>query len=337
MIRRLLLILSALLLWSSIAQAGTLVVHDSTGTLTSSDESALKSDASDWPFDVNLLLEAVSSKSMLENDAHAAVTRPNVVAIALDPVHHKIVTRFGASTGVKVVDFDTITSAGNAHFHSGEWRQGIEAVALRAKASAQTSAGVVVSSTPVIVEQHQGLAWSTWLIIALLVGALVSVVVWVWRKARYGLQEIREEAAEMRSHNIKEQSWEDSVQRTSVRQRMPSPFVAAAPRGYAVSTSAAPTTVVVNNDHGSGDLATGIILGEALADRRQPVVEREVVYEKPSRSVDGGGSDSSWGSGSSSSSSSDSGGSSSSYDSGGSSSFDSGGGGFDFGGGGSDF
>jgi len=150
--------------------------------LTPGDVAQLQKDAADMPFDVQLLVENVSTIAALGQDAHAAVTGPNIMVLAIDPVAGHVLTRFGKSTGVKPSDFDSISKAGNAHFHNHEWVAGIETVVIRAQASAQTSTGIAQSSAPVVVEH--GLSGGTWLLIALLGAGFVGIIVWLYRRSQ---------------------------------------------------------------------------------------------------------------------------------------------------------
>lgn len=341
----------------------TFGIHDSPGFVPSGDVAALKAEGSSWPFDVHLLVENASSFDALENDAHNAVTAPNVMAIAIDPQLHKTVVRFGTGTGVKAGDYDSIAKAGNAHLRAGEVKQAIDAIVTRAVASRQATTAISASSEPVVL--HQGLSGGEWFLLILIAAAGCGFVYWLWRRwvrsqeafAR-ALDDNRLETAELRSHNANEAAWEAKIGETtrpaanSVAPRAAAPVRRTATRPTVVASPVvvqpvAPAVVVApQNDR----FVEGMLIGDMLSNRPERetrIVEREVVRESP-RSNDDGGSSSGWGSGSSSdystpSTSSDSGGSSSSWDSGGSSSSDSGssswdsgssGGGFDSGGGG---
>lgn len=342
-------------LYATTASAGTIIVRDSANFVPASDVSKLQLDATQWPFDVHVLAEVAPDHNTLEDDAHNSVDNPNVLVIAVDPTHHKTIVRFGNATGVKPGDYDSISQAGNAHFRSHEIAQGIEAIVIRSVASKQATVAISVSNAPVVVQQ--GLSAPTWFLIALFAGSLAGIVIWLVRKSRKdresfekALDDNRLETSELMSRNVEamtsDSQWGAVAGATPAvptpAVRPPSTYSARAPRTYA-RPAVAPvyTQPVVIQQNNSNDFLTGMLVGEMLEDKRDVVVEREVVRERREEtSYDSGGSSSSSDSGSSSwgsSSSDDSGGSSSSWDSGSSSdsssSSDSGGGGFDSGGG----
>lgn len=343
----------ALLCWTGLAMAGGVTVRDQAHVLSSGDVARLSSDAAPWPFDLHVLTAVFPTRDLLEDQAHQWVDSPRAVVVAVDPQNHHVVVRFGTGTGVHGGDFDSLAKAGNAHFRSGDWVDGIEAIGVRAYASTQTASGISVSNEPVVLQQ--GLGFWIW---ALIVGAgagLVWLTWWVMRRSREVLDENRLETAELRSRNIKDADWERQMDESVARRPTPPSIPRSRPAARVCPSSAGgnggTSSVVVNQQGSSGDgLLTGMLIGEELGRGRDRdvVVEREVVREapQPSRNDDAGGGSSDFGGGSSSfgsdtsSSSSDSGGSSSSWDSGGSSDFGGGGdsgGGFDSGGGGSDF
>lgn len=340
-----------------------IVIHDNASYIPSGDVAALQSES--LPFDVHILTEDVPNRTRLENDAHAGVTGANVMVLAIDPVHHHVECRFGSNTGVKVGDFDSIARAGNAHFHAGEVRQGIEAVLFRAKASAETSTAISQSSVPVVVTNGMSGGEKTFIV---LLFAGVALTWWYfWRRAKAAKAEFQKtlednqlEMAELRTHNVENMLYDDASTKTGgapVR-RVATPTYNARRVSVPVSPPVgpsfvnnpvyAPPVVVQQND----GLLEGMLIGEAMADRgsrtERVVEEREVVRERSRSSDDAGGGGSDWGGSSTDytrddSPSYDSGGSSSDYDSGGSSSSwdsgssDSGSSGGDSGGGGSDW
>jgi hypothetical protein len=332
--------------WALGASAGSIEIRDNAGFIPPSDVVRLRADQASWPFDVHVLAEVVDTRDTLEDDAHRAVTNPQVVVLAVDPTHHRTVVRFGNETGVKSGDYDSIAQAGGAHFRAHEVADGFEAMITRVRASREAARAISTSSTPVIVQE--GLSGGTWWLIALSFACFAGLAVWLYRRSKRdrevfsaALDENRLETAELRSRNVEEMLYDD----TGVRAHAPRPVtamrsgrVAGAPMPSPVVSSPVITSPVIVNNTGGNDLLTGMLIGEEL--NRPRVVERVVEREERSRSEDSGGSSSSWDSGSSvssSSSSDDSGGASSSYDSGGSSDFGSSGGGFDGGGGGSDW
>lgn len=293
-------------------------IHDDAHLLTSADRATIESAAGAWPFEAHVLIRNAGSSDALGDAAHAAVTGPGVVVIAVDPAAHHTAVRFGTASHVKTADYDSIAKAGNEHFRAGEWGAGIAAIGTRAEASAASRVAMAVANEPVVVEH--GLSTGAWVGIALLFAAVVTAIVVVVRRMRRNEERFASAASDLLTET--NTYYGRNTERADAR--------AFDTRLRAV---AGPTTVVVDRG-GSNDLLTGVLLGEALSDRG---ATREVIYEDRS-SRDSGGGSSSWDSGggsdwsSSSSSSDDSGGSSSSWDSGGS---DFGGGG-DSGGGGSD-
>jgi membrane protein implicated in regulation of membrane protease activity len=342
------------------------VIRDRAGAIAAQDAAHLQSES--WPFDVHVLVESASSFDALVDDAHAAVTSPSVVVIALDTAHHKVAVRFGTNTGVKQGDFDSVSKAGNAHFHAGEIRDGIDAILLRAQASAQSAVAMSESNAPVVVQE--GLSGGAWAGIIILFAIVAGTVVWLWRRSRKDrdsfektLNDSRDQVAELRAHNAREADWEDSIQANQkgwtaakrpapepapvTRRETPPPRYAApaygGPPPAPVYINNPPPVIVNQGGSGGSGYVEGMLMGEILSQprEREVIVEREVVVREER---DAGGGSSDWGGSKSSyddppAPSPDAGGGGSSWDSGGGGGFDSGGGGggSDGGGGGGDF
>lgn len=331
------LVTLALLLVAAVAGAGTIVFRDPAGALTPAAMSGLQAHVGDWPFAAHVLVEAAPDLPTLEDDAHAWVDSPNVVVIAIDPSHHRVVTRFGSATGVKTGDFDAVSASGSVAFRAHDLPGGIEAILLRARASREASTALTSSTQPPVIIEH-GLTAGTWVPMVLFAGLLVGVIVWLVRRARRSdevftnaLEENRLETSELRSRNIHEEAWADVVARQEVsatprtpRRRpatsVPLSSLAVAPARHRI-VAPQPQVIVQQRDN----LVDGMLLGEMMADRggrdREVVIEREVNAGRPS--VDVGGASSSYDAGSTSSyqdtpastpSSYDSGGASTSYD-----------------------
>ena len=289
----------------------TIKIHDDAALLSSSDRSAIESAASSWRFDTHLLIRVVPGTGELDDAAHAAITAPGVVVIAIDPTHHHTAVRFGTATRVKPADYDSIAKAGNAHFRAGEWGAGIAAIGTRAEASAEAKVAMAVSNEPVVIEQ--GLSTGAWVGISLLFAAIVGVIVLVVRRMRRNEERFASAASDLVLETSGHRSRNENLDAgRDFDARLGRSSAARAQPAYCP-----PVSTVVIDRGGGNDLLTGVLLGEAMSDRHSA---REVVYEERSSSRDDGGSSSSW---DSSSSSDDSGGSSSSWDSG----SDSGGGG----------
>jgi hypothetical protein len=364
-LKTLVLVLTLMTLRVPVALAGTITVHDSAGFVPSGDIEKLRTDANDWPFDVHILAQNVASLDMLEENAHLAVTGPNVLVIAIDPAHHKTVVRFGNSTGIKPGDYDSISAAGNAHFRAHNIAQGFEVILARARASRESVSALSTSTTPVVITNERGLSWSAWLGIVLLFTGFVTVIVLLYRRSKRNqeafqaaLDENRLETSELRSRNIEEMTMPNAARpvvfpstvRTSMPLRSDGSAIPPtyAPTAFAPSPSPIVQQTTVVQPSNNDGLLTGILLGESLAqssrrDRvieHEVIVEREVEHHRSDRSDDAGGSSSSYQPASSweapSTTSHDSGGSSSSWNDSNSSSYDSSGSSGDSGGGGSD-
>jgi hypothetical protein len=305
----------ALLLWSSVARAGSFTqTGDASSILTSDDLSQLRQEFVTWPIDIRVLVERAGDLQTLQRDAHDAVVTPNVVVIAIDPSAGRVVTRFGRNTGIRSGDFDAISKAGNASFHNHAWRQGIEAIAARAQASAtpqvvqvpvQVPMQVPATNQPVIVQvpvaappvQH-GMSGGDIFLTLLLVGGCAGLVFWLFRRARKeredfqnALDENRLETAELRSRNVESMTMpEDPAPvRTAPTPRRappaPSGTVAASYHQDARRPVPPPAPVnIYNSTSGYGPPARsdgfveGMLMGELLSQPR--VVERDVIVER---------------------------------------------------------
>ena len=348
------LVVCAALAFASVAHAGPVVVERNSGVL---DESALQAETSRWPFALHVLVGDFGTKANLMRAAHECVTAPNVVCVAVDPGHHATQSRFGTGTGVRPIDYELIAAAGNAQFKGGYWREGIEAIADRARDSAASAVAtpgapiVVQSAAPIVNVQAPsdgGSHWVLWTLVALFAGAALVIAWSVRRKQREteeAMRRISEESDAAVARGEEEREWHDRARGEMGKRAVPTSYVrdaeTPAPRARrraVATTTPAPVTIVNQSGGGggsSGDLALGYMMGRDAAAPRY--VEREVVRERApsspswnsggaaaepsSPSYDGGGGGSDFGGG---------------FDSGGGG-FDSGGGGFDGGGGGSDF
>lgn len=321
-------------LLTGVASAGRVRVSDNAVAISQSQVEVLTA-IDRWPFDLHVFTGTFASRQALDSAVHECITAPNVVCIGIDPKHRFSYTHFGTATGVRPSDFNLIAAAGNTYFRTGDWAGGATSIADRAYESAKSaSSTVVVAPGPTIMNQTTTTNVSGWWIffgVLLGCGVLAAVIALVRKQKRLDkdMGSFREERNEYLDANVSRMTAPEPTPRS---RRVPTtrPYVSPTPQ------PAPPQTVVVDRG-GSGDMLTGMLIGQAIS--RPTVVEREVVVERhhaapaPSRHDDDGGSSSSgWGS----SSSSDSGGGGSSFDSGGGG-FDSGGGGSDGGGGGGDF
>lgn len=214
----------AMFLCSNIALAGDLNIHDTLQWIPRADINKLSAKASSWPFNVNVLVEDATA-SALENDAHHAVTGPRVMVIAVDPKHHRVVTRFGNETGVKQGDFDSISKAGNTYFKDGYIYDGLNAIVIRAKASSQAVTAMANSNTPVVIEHQEGLGVGAWVAIILGISMLIGFIIWLARRQQLRdsiLEENRKEMSELRvrSSELEERAVERDFNR-QLRQSAP--------------------------------------------------------------------------------------------------------------------
>ncbi len=241
-------IVCAVLLWTSFALAGRLIVKDEARLFSSSDMSALGETAKKWSFEAHVLVAVSPTKAALENRAKAWVDGPNVVVIALDPEHRTTVVRFGNGSNVKSGDFDAISSSGNSSFRSKDFRGGIEAIGNRADMSARQVVAQPPAPPPAIIVQpapqpiivqttqpvsstvvHEGFGFWGWSLIVICALAFVWFIVHLYRKSKRdserfqsALNDNREETASLASRNIAEDNWEATLRTSSARTKAPS-------------------------------------------------------------------------------------------------------------------
>lgn len=337
----------ACLLFAGSARAGTVVVDKNDGFLSPSDVAVLASHASRWPFDLHVLIGSIGRRPDLGRAAHACITTPTTVCIAVDPDSHGAETRFGTYSGVRPQDYELVASAGLPRFKARDWRGGIEAIADRAASSAGTTlttppapAPVIIQTAPVYLpalappaESH----WFLWFVFAVLVGLGVFFVARYRKKQREAAEEarlLREERVAAQAAREEERGWQDEFRTARKSSPPPARRNAYAPPAPGPSGYGPPGPVVINNNTARGGSATDLLIGYELgrdSAPRERVVEREVVRERSSPSFTSGGSDNNDAGGAGSSWTDDAPAPASSP------SFDSGGGGFDGGGGGGDF
>lgn len=354
-------------------------VHNNENILSPSEVERIQSAGAKWPFNAEIVVETSFSKPAFEAEMKGWVQSPSTVAIGVDPKHHFTITRFGNETGIVPEQWNDISKSGDPLFKQGKWADGLIAIGARAEMSHEQAKAAPFLSTPqatVIVpprETHMDLStkiffWSVGMLGAVAV-VILALNAWRAHKKRKEFEAKAAEAAreleETQARTREEKEWHEKFKETvgtpgpvsAARQKvtppaplMPRPArmsyaprpVAAHPPPAPVYAAPAQQTVVVQGGGGSGDLATGYLIGSMSARRDEEVVvhrhERVEPASPPSyrakqstptygggssSSNDSGGSSSGWGGGSS--------------DSGGGGSDFGGGGGFDSGGGGSDF
>ena len=295
----------------------TIEAQDLTGTISASDLASLNGRPA--PFHVRVLFTSQDSLEKLEDISHGALSTPDMVVIGIDPGHHRVVARFGTATGVKPGDFDSVAKAGNAHFRAKEWTAGVDAIAVRAKASADSRVAMSVSNEPIVIEQ--GLSGWAWTGIAILFAAVIACVVAVIRRMRRQQTEFNQTVGRLNDDYISRDDARDFDSRLRAAERR-QPTATGYAGGYPTGVTQSSGPVIINQG-GNNDLLTGVLIGESLSSPLSRVVEREFVRESPREEAsDGGGSSSVFGgssstdygdTSSSSSSDSDSGGSDSSW------------------------
>lgn len=348
----------AVMLVSSMAFA-SVSVYDHAGVLTQAEQSALTADGSRWPFDLHVLTDTFPNPAALNTAVHRCVNGPNVVCIGIDPAHHKTNVHVGTAVGIPSSEFQSIASAGNSNFRMNDYFGGIEAIASRARDAAHTiinvpnSRNVVPYAAQPQIQVHidnpvsTGMSTGWWLFLFVMI-ALVGVVVYFVRRAvkitskvNSDMNDFRDEAFEMSSHNIETANMREFNEKLSAKATTSKPMMPVTAKVVPsiptlpvqtkvviqnVPVATQPTQTVVHNHYSNGtpgynsgynntltgSVATDILLASELSrpynNPTPVVVEREIIRET---SPDAGGNSSSWGS--SNSSDDDAGGRSSSW------------------------
>lgn len=319
-------------------------VKDDSGFLTAQQRADLGGVTT--PF--NAVVEYVDlPKPLLNASAKACVHGTNDLCVLVNPKGRYTFTYYGADVA-PAVDGDAIGRAGNAAFRAGDWVGGAKDVLSRAAAlhgqrtavASNTGTVIVQQAGPTTVVDHPVPLWPFAL------GGLFLLVVFVLayradRRRQQRVQQVLEgaqaEVAALASANIAHDRWAGVEAETA----LPTYRIAPAGRPRAAEPSTVqrtPAPVVVkrtvhhyhNQDRGSSDLVTGMLLQSSIDQARVAAAEAAVPHRRdpdpaPSYTPSSSSADS-YGGGGSYSGGSDWGG-------GGGGSFDSGGGG----GGGGDF
>lgn len=293
-------------------------IHDPGQTLSAGQVATLTAKAAAYPFDLHVEIQTQYpiSRAAFEHQVAGFVTPGSrLVSIGVDPLQHFTFVRSSSSLGVP--PGPQVAQAGNAFFKAGNLVDGIDAIAAKANElkveprliTATGPAGgdvrVVQSQTgvPIIIHEHHTAA-GVWYALGAFV-AFAAVVVW-WFSARARRRELaaaeaqREldvEASELRSRNIEEAGWHDSM---AGRLKSSPPAPAAArypstvpnpplsfetPSRIPYSSAPVPQPIIVNQQGGglSGvDLLLGYELGRDSS-RPAPIVE-PVIVERDSTS-----------------------------------------------------
>ncbi len=328
-------------------------IDDSTGTLTSTDRTNIEN-AAPARMDVKIVIASTGSRAELDASVGRLVNSGNTLAIGVDPVHHYTFTHFGSMLGIPSSNFPAIARAGNVEFKAGHWGDGLRAIVTSAASVQEQAPAFTRSQAPVIIQQpstviEHPVSAAPFVIGGIVIAAvLCGIIIWLRRRERAAEQErqaFREETERLQARNLEEQTWHDRMAKNqasspvapttqpvpeTIRQMIDRPVPASIIRERPVYQS--PVPVVIPQSSSGNDLLTGLLVGQAMAERREPVYVDPPRHYSRSRTPTPvpSSSSSSWDSGSSSSSW-DSGSSGGSFDSGSS------GGGFDSGSSGSDF
>jgi uncharacterized membrane protein YgcG len=197
-------------------------VADQSGTLTPAQRQELESTPS--AFRMKVVFESRSDATILRQDAKACVDSPSTICLVVDAGHKRTATEFGVDTGIRSSDYPQVARAGNPDFHEGHWVDGVKAVSARASVMSQkTSAPAAVVLQQPVIEKPVPI-WP----FLLGFGAIVMGCVLIWRRNRKKfektIEEFKEEAAEMRSNNIKERSWVERLDRDPAPRPEPETF-----------------------------------------------------------------------------------------------------------------
>jgi len=320
-------------------------VHDAYDVLSAAQIHDLEARSAAYPFNVQLvILGPGASKADLQAKVSSMVSEPHLLAIGIAPTHH--FTYVKGSVDLGLPSGPDVASAGNRFFRSGDLVSGIDAIAARAMA-VRTTSHITQSQTgvPIVIQERHTSAGVWWLLGGVTALVIAVAAYLIWRNRRRQLEheaneaELAMEAAELRSRNLDEASWNARLAaRTSAKPGIPAPattsYAAPSPLRSVSTQTAVPVTqptVIVQSQSSGLDNLLAFELGTMSNRDRVIEREREVIYVEPtpiisptpdsgSSSSWGGsdsGSSSSWGGSDDSSSSSDSGGSWGGSDSGG--------------------
>lgn len=122
------------------ARAGSLQIRDEAHVLSPGDAGRLRSAVETAPFDARLVLTTdYAESSDLSLLVASLLTKPDMIAVGVDPTHHHVQVHFGTGSGIPRAAWPAIERAGNGAFHNGAWEAGATAI-FRAAASAATAA-----------------------------------------------------------------------------------------------------------------------------------------------------------------------------------------------------
>lgn len=165
-------------LMTTTAQAGTLQLRDSADLLTPDDESALRTEASRYNFDVRVLTDTrYADRASFDRYVAAQVSSASMVVVGVDPMHRRTSVHFGTGLRVATNRYTAVENAGDPSFRQAQWRQGIDAILGAAQSSVNTGgAGDALAPAG----ERPAFPWG----LVLLGGGAVLVVAMLVRAAR---------------------------------------------------------------------------------------------------------------------------------------------------------
>lgn len=314
------LLLAFMLLLPSMASAGRATINDKADILTSQDEQGIEGYAAQVPFDVHVITQkGTGDRAMddatLQRSMNGSI-RSNAVVIGISLGPNIVNVKYGVGTNIPPNSGKTIQDAGLDMLRARQWGEATGAMLRKARGLQMAATATPppqrqyvpatppeelyqprpappppreerqVSSPPTYdpplkpVETSDGhpVLW-TLLILALLGGGAWfvffrrrddgSTLSSNWSPMSRGYEPPRTYPAVPRSEHSTSRTWPSS------------------PRPITPAYSTSPPAPVIIHDSGnrSGDLATGILLGQAISDQpRERVVERPVYVEPPTYS-----------------------------------------------------
>lgn len=291
----------------AIASPGDVKIHDNAGVLDSAGKDAVTAAAKASPFEVHVLtVMSAPSSFEFERQVSGAVNGPNVLAIGVEMQHRITTVMYGAASGVPQGKGAELGLKAREFFKTGNFGQGIAAIitgtaALRAVEAPPPapppghypgSDYKAPAPPPPFEDEGHPWLWTFFFISLFGFGAW-----WYVRRRNRQAADFEARVAGSAIDDDERQRWSSTRDETSYHSSMPSstrPYSPSYTPSYSrtysrPSVSApAPSTTVINNNSGGGgggDLATGILLGQAMSGggghSHDTYIEREVVREVP--------------------------------------------------------
>lgn len=182
------------------ADAGVFQSLDEQNLLTPADVSMLRTEALQWPFELRVLTTSrAPNRAAFDQLVRAQVTVPNVIVVGIDPSHRVTSVHFGIGTRISPAYYRQIEDAADPFFRGGNWRGGVEAIAMRAATVVGTMPGPV--ATPTVAPNYGYYPQRTYVPVAqaprssgfgytlvglLVLGGVVALIIAVARRASNG-------------------------------------------------------------------------------------------------------------------------------------------------------